>query len=77
MFEFRRSFGEFLQIYFKMTPLESSVSDVTIWRVTLESSIMILEASFTLIYDVYCTGVTYDDCQLMIITCLKHRLLMS
>jgi hypothetical protein len=24
---------------------------------------MILEASFTLIYDVYSTGVTYDDCQ--------------
>jgi len=44
-----------------MTPLELSVSDATIWSVTLESSITILEASFTLIYDVYSTGITYDD----------------
>ncbi len=38
--------------------LELSVSDTTIWRVTLESSITILEASFSLIYDVYSTGIT-------------------
>jgi hypothetical protein len=29
--------------------------------VTLESSIMILEVSFMLIYDVFNTGVTYDN----------------
>jgi len=47
-----------------MMPPESSVSDATIWSVTLELSITILEASFTLIYDVYNTVVTYDDRQL-------------
>jgi hypothetical protein len=42
-----------------MMPPESLVSDATIWSVTLESSIMILEASFALIYEVYNTFVTY------------------
>jgi hypothetical protein len=42
---------------------ELSVSDATILSVTPESSITILETSFTLIYDVYSTGVTYDDHQ--------------
>jgi hypothetical protein len=50
-----------------MTPLKSSLSDGTIWSIMLESSIMILEASFTLIYDVYSTGITYDDHQLTIV----------
>jgi hypothetical protein len=53
-----------------MMPLELSVSDATIWNITLELSIMILEASFTLIYYAYSTGVTYDDYQLMIVICL-------
>ncbi len=44
-----------------MTSPELSVSDTKIWSITLELSIMILEASFTLIYDVYSTGITYDD----------------
>ncbi len=48
-------------------PLELSVSYAIIWSVSLESSIKILEASFTLIYDVYSTGIAYDDHQLMII----------
>ncbi len=47
-----------------MTPLGSSVSDATIWSITVESSIVILEASFTLSYDVYSTDVTYDDHQI-------------
>ncbi len=34
-----------------MTPQESSVSDATIWSVTVESSIMILDTLFTLNYD--------------------------
>ncbi len=38
-----------------MMPLESSVSDTTIWSVALKSSIMILEASLTLIYDAHST----------------------
>jgi len=46
-----------------MTPLESSVSDATIWSIILELSIIILDASFTLVYDVYSTGITYDDHQ--------------
>jgi hypothetical protein len=37
------------------------VSDATIWIVTLESSIIILEASFSHIYDVYSTSITYDE----------------
>ncbi len=44
-----------------MTTPESSVSDATICSITLESSITILQASFTLIYDIYSTGITYDD----------------
>jgi hypothetical protein len=49
---------------------DTSVSDATIWSVTLESSIMILEVSFTITFDVYGTGITYDDRQLTIMTCL-------
>jgi len=33
-----------------------------IWRITLESSTTILEASFTLIYDGISTGFTCDNC---------------
>ncbi len=44
-----------------MTSLELAVSDDTIWSITLESSILILEASFTPIYNVYSKGITYDD----------------
>ncbi len=40
-----------------MMPQESSVSG--------QSSITIVEASFTLIYDVYMTGVTNVECQVM------------
>ncbi len=40
-------------------PLESSVSDTTFLSVTLESSITILEASFTLTYDVYSTEAVF------------------
>jgi hypothetical protein len=51
-------------LYYKhVTTLVSLMSNVTIWNITLESSIMILEASFTLIYDVYSAGITYDNRQ--------------
>jgi hypothetical protein len=53
-----------------MTPLELSVRDATIWSVTLESSIMILKEIFSLIYDVYSTGITYENHRLTIIMCL-------
>jgi len=53
----------FKHITIKMMPLELSVSKTTIGSITLESSITLLEASFTLIYN---TGITSDDCQLMI-----------
>ncbi len=49
-----------------MMPLELSMGDATISSITLGSSIMIVEVSFTLIYDVYSTGITNDDCQLTI-----------
>jgi hypothetical protein len=42
-----------------MTPLESSASGATIWSITLELSIAILEASFTHIYDVYSKASPY------------------
>ena len=42
-----------------MMPQELSLSDATIWSITQELSIIILEASFILIYDVYSVGVTY------------------
>jgi hypothetical protein len=48
------------------------VSDATIWSATIESSIMILQASFMLIYDVYFTGIAYDDVQLTSVICLKY-----
>jgi hypothetical protein len=56
-----------------MMPLESSVSYVTIWYITLELSSKILEALFTIIYDVFSSGVTYDDQPLLIVICLKYR----
>ncbi len=43
------------------------MSDATIWSVTLEPSITILDASFTLIYNVYGTGVTHDDRNMFIV----------
>jgi hypothetical protein len=51
-------------------PLESSASETTIWSIALESSITILKASFTLIYDVFGTGITYDNHQVSIVICL-------
>jgi len=53
-----------------MTPLESSVSDATIWSITLELSIMIQEAPFAIIYDVYSIGIIYDNYQLMSVICV-------
>jgi hypothetical protein len=55
-----------------MTPLELSVSDATIWSITVELSVTILESSFSVIYDVYSTGITYDDLQWKIIICLEY-----
>ncbi len=46
--------------------IEPSVCDATIGSITLVSSIMFLEASFMLIYDVYSAGITYDDHQMTI-----------
>jgi hypothetical protein len=34
---------------------------------TLEASFIILEVSFTLIYDVCSTGITYDNCDIFIV----------
>jgi hypothetical protein len=50
-----------------MMPQWSSVSGATICSITLESSIMILDESFTLIYDVYSSGITHDDCDMFIL----------
>ena len=49
-----------------MMPLELSVSDSTIWSVTLELPIKILEASFSLYFDVYSTDITCDNHHLTI-----------
>ncbi len=58
-------------------PQELSLTDATIWSNTLELSIMILEASFTLNYDVYSAGVAYDDRQLGIVICLEYWQLVA
>jgi len=41
--------------------------------VSIESPVMIIDASFTLIYDVYSTSVSYDDHQFRIVICLYYR----
>ena len=56
-----------------MTPLESSVSDATIWSATLDTSITFLDASFTLIYEVYSAGITYDARWLRIVIHLQCK----
>jgi hypothetical protein len=43
------------------------VSDPTIWSITPESSVTILEAPFTLFHDVYSTGITYGDHDVFIV----------
>jgi hypothetical protein len=48
-----------------MMPLEWSMRGATIWRITIELSITILEASFKLIYDVYRTGITYEELKII------------
>ncbi len=58
-------------LYYKHTAiinetLESSLSDITIWNVTIVLLITVLEVSFTLNFDVYSTVVTFDDRQLTI-----------
>ena len=50
-----------------MKPIVLSVSDETIWSITLEPSSTILEASSSIIHDFYSTVITYDNHQLMII----------
>jgi hypothetical protein len=54
-------------------PLESLVSDATIWSMALELSIKTLDVSFTLMYDVYSIDITYGNRQLIIMMCLKYR----
>ncbi len=58
-------------LYYKHITIVSDASRVTseCYHITLELSITILVASFTLIYDVYSTGITYDNCRLTIVIC--------
>ncbi len=49
------------------------MSDAKIYSINVESTITIFEASFTLIQEVYSTGITYDKHQLTILMCLKCR----
>jgi hypothetical protein len=49
------------------------MNDASIWSMSLELSITILEALFTLIYDVYSRGIANDDSQVTIVICLWHR----
>jgi hypothetical protein len=43
-----------------MSPPGLLVSDATIWSATLDSSIMIQDALFSVIYYVYSTSINYD-----------------
>jgi hypothetical protein len=38
----------------------------------LEASIMLLELSIMLIENIYSTGVSHDDCHMMIVMCLQY-----
>ncbi len=49
------------------------MSDDTIYSMTLDESIIILDVSFTLIYDVYRTGITYDDCYMLIVQATDYE----
>ncbi len=44
---------------------------------TLEASFTILKVSFTLIYNVFSTGVTYDNHHMMIVIYSQYRPLVS
>jgi len=44
---------------------------------TLEVSFIILEASITLIHDVYSTGGTFDDHHMVMVICLWNRPLID
>jgi hypothetical protein len=46
--------------------LESLVSNPIIWSVTKMSSIIILEALFIIICEVYSTGIAYEDLKLIV-----------
>ncbi len=41
------------------------VNDTTSWSVTLELSGTLLESSIMLPENIYCTGVTHDNCHMM------------
>ncbi len=58
-------------------PLQLSVSYATIFSVTLESSPMMLEVSFTLTCNVYSTDITYDNHQLIIRIGLLYKPLIA
>ncbi len=49
-----------------------SVSDATVFSVTLKSSIMTPEVSFTIVYDVYKIGITVDDHNMFIVQSTGH-----
>jgi hypothetical protein len=53
---------------------ESSMSDATIWSITLKSSITILEASLKLICDIYSTGITYDNLNMFLVQATEEDL---
>ncbi len=50
-----------------MMLLELPVSNATIWSITIDSSVMLLEVSFTLIYADYSTGITYNGHDIFIV----------
>jgi hypothetical protein len=45
------------------------LSDATIWKIAQESSIMLLEAPFTILEDIYSTGHSGYDCKITIVAC--------
>jgi hypothetical protein len=54
-------------------PSRVAVSYASIWSITLELSITILEALFSLIYDVNRTGITIDDQIVFIVNKSKFK----
>ncbi len=43
------------------------VNDATSWSITLELAITLLELSIMFLENIYITGITHDNCHMMIV----------
>jgi hypothetical protein len=66
----------YCSLYYTPFSIISDDCDVTIWSITLELSISLLEASFVLLEDIYSTGRSGFNRQITIVACLQYRALV-